>query len=292
MTLASLDEHAPRRSAWRLPLRDTWLVRLALAIVVVLAIAAVAAPLIAPYDPNAVDLTQRLQGPSLAHWLGTDHLGRDELSRLIFGTRVSLGSVALCIVLIMALAIAVGGASGYLGGRVDQAVMRFCDVFLAFPTIVLALFLIGILGTGMVNVVIAIALSHFAWYARMVRGLVLSFRQRDFVLAARAAGAGRIRIFFEHLFPAIMAQMIVLATLDIGHMMLHVAGLSFLGLGVQTPTAEWGVMIGDARQFVWSNPMLILWPGLALLLSVMAFNILGDVVRDRLDPSLHGDHQH
>jgi nickel transport system permease protein len=292
VTLASLDEHAPRRSGWRLPLRDTWLVRLALAIVVALAIAAIAAPLIAPFDPNAVDLTQRLQGPSLAHWLGTDHLGRDELSRLIYGTRVSLGSVALCIVLIMTLAIIVGGASGYLGGRVDQAVMRFCDIFLAFPTVVLALFLIGILGTGMVNVIIAIALSHFAWYARMVRGLVLSFRQRDFVLASRAAGAGRIRIFMEHLLPAIMAQMIVLATLDIGHMMLHVAGLSFLGLGVQTPTAEWGVMINDARQFVWSNPMLIIWPGLALLLSVMAFNILGDAVRDRLDPSLHGDHQH
>ncbi|MBN9058425.1 MAG: nickel ABC transporter permease subunit NikC [Rhizobiales bacterium] len=275
-----------------MPLRDTWLVRLALAIVVVLAIAAVVAPWIAPYDPNAVDLTQRLQGPSLAHWLGTDHLGRDELSRLIYGTRISLGSVALCIVLIMTLAIAVGGASGYLGGRVDQAVMRFCDIFLAFPTIVLALFLIGILGTGMVNVVIAIALSHFAWYARMGRGLVLSFRQRDFVLASRAAGAGRVRIFMEHLLPAILAQMIVLATLDIGHMMLHVAGLSFLGLGVQPPTAEWGVMIGDARQFVWSSPMLIVWPGLALLLSVMAFNILGDAVRDRLDPSLHGDHQH
>jgi nickel transport system permease protein len=292
VTLASLDEHAPPRTLWRLPVRDTWLVRIALVIVVLLAIAAIAAPLVAPYDPNAVELTRRLQGPSLAHWLGTDHLGRDELSRLIYGTRVSLGSVALCIVLIMALAIAVGGASGYLGGRVDQAVMRFCDIFLAFPTIVLALFLIGILGTGMVNVVIAIALSHFAWYARMVRGLVLSFRQRDFVLAARAAGAGRVRIFFEHLLPAIMAQMIVLATLDIGHMMLHVAGLSFLGLGVQPPTAEWGVMINDARQFVWSNPMLIVWPGLALLLSVMAFNILGDAVRDRLDPSLHGDHQH
>jgi len=277
---------------WRLPVRDTWLVRIALAVVMLLAIAAIAAPLVAPYDPNAIDLAQRLQGPSLAHWLGTDHLGRDELSRLIYGTRISLGSVALCIVLIMALAIAVGGVSGYLGGRVDQAVMRFCDIFLAFPTIVLALFLIGILGTGMVNVVIAIALSHFAWYARMVRGLVLSFRQRDFVLAARAAGASRVRIFFEHLFPAIMSQMIVLATLDIGHMMLHVAGLSFLGLGVQPPTAEWGVMINDARQFVWSNPMLIVWPGLALLLSVMAFNILGDAVRDRLDPSLHGDHQH
>lgn len=292
MTLASLDENAPARGLWRLPLRDTWLVRLALAIVALLAIAAIAAPLVAPYDPNAVDLARRLQGPSLAHWLGTDHLGRDELSRLIYGTRVSLGSVALCIVLIMALAIGIGGTAGYLGGRVDQAVMRFCDIFLAFPTIVLALFLIGILGTGMVNVVIAIALSHFAWYARMVRGLVLSFRQRDFVLAARAAGAGRIRIFFEHLFPAIIAQMIVLATLDIGHMMLHVAGLSFLGLGVQPPTAEWGVMINDARQFVWTHPLLIAWPGLALLLSVMAFNILGDAVRDRLDPSLHGDHQH
>jgi len=292
MSVASLDARAARRRMWRLPIRDSWAARIALLIVALLAIAAIAAPWIAPYNPDAVDLAQRLQGPSLAHWLGTDHLGRDELSRLIYGTRVSLGSVALSIVLILDLAIAVGGLSGYMRGRVDQAIMRFCDCFLAFPTIVLALFLIGILGTGMVNVIIAIALSHFAWYARMVRSLVLSFRQRDFVLASRAAGASRLRVFFEHLFPAIMAQMIVLATLDIGHMMLHVAGLSFLGLGVQPPTAEWGVMIGDARQFVWSMPMLILWPGLALLLSVMAFNILGDAVRDRLDPSLHGDHQH
>ena len=292
MTLASLDEHAPRRTFWRLPVRDTWLVRIALAIVALLAIAAIAAPLVAPFDPNAVDLAVRLQGPSLTHWLGTDHLGRDELSRLIYGTRISLGSVALCIVLIMALAIAVGGVSGYLGGRVDQAVMRFCDIFLAFPTIVLALFLIGILGTGMVNVVIAIALSHWAWYARMVRSLVISLRQREFVLASRLSGAGHVRVFVDHLAGAVIPSLLVLATLDIGHMMLHVAGMSFLGLGVTAPTAEWGVMINDARQYIWTQPLQMFWPGLALFISVMAFNLVGDALRDHLDPHLVTEHAH
>ncbi|MBK1622841.1 nickel ABC transporter permease subunit NikC [Afifella marina DSM 2698] len=267
-------------------------VRLAFAIVLVLVFAAVFGPWISPYDPNQVELSDRLMSPDMAHWLGTDHLGRDILSRLIAGTRVSLGSVAVALAIILALGITIGGASGFIGGRIDQVIMRITDVFLTFPTLVLALFMIGMLGTGLVNVVIAIALSHWAWYARIVRGIVLSLRHREFLMAARLAGASRTRSFVEHLLPATLSQLLVLATLDIGHMMLHVAGLSFLGLGVTAPTAEWGVMISDARQFVWTAPMLIFWPGFALFISVMAFNILGDVLRDRLDPHLRAEHCH
>lgn len=290
MTDLSSPFDATRGGVWRLPRR--WPVRLSCVILALLLIAAIAGPWIAPYHPDEVELMRRLQSPSLTHWLGTDHLGRDILSRLIAGVQVSLGSVAVTLALILALGIVIGGAAGFIGGRTDQVIMRLADVFLTFPTLVLALFMVGMLGTGLVNVILAIALSHWAWYARIVRGIVMSLRHREFLLAARMSGAGPIRTFVEHLLPATFSQLVVLATLDVGHIMLHVSGLSFLGLGVTPPTAEWGVMISDARQFVWTAPMLILWPGLALFLSVMAFNILGDALRDRLDPHLKAEHSH
>ncbi|MCZ7863714.1 ABC transporter permease subunit [Agrobacterium salinitolerans] len=249
---------SPTRAKILAPRLSTYI---ACCIIVLLVLAAIAGPWISPHDPDQVELTQRLRAPDATFLLGTDHLGRDILSRLIAGTRVSLGSVAITLVVILGLGITIGGISGFIGGRVDQIIMRITDVFLTFPTLVLALFMIGMLGTGLVNVIIAIALSHWAWYARIVRGIVLS-------------------------------QLLVLATLDIGHMMLHVSGLSFLGLGVTPPTAEWGVMISDARQFVWTAPMLIFWPGFALFIAVMAFNILGDALRDRLDPHLRAEHCH
>lgn len=280
----------PRRSAIGLP--RNWSLRLALLILLLLVVAAVAGPWITPYHSEEVDLLRRLQGPGLDHWLGTDHLGRDILSRLIAGVRVSLGSVAVTLAIILVMGIVVGGAAGFAGGRTDQVIMRITDVFLTFPTLVLALFMVGMLGTGLVNVILAIALSHWAWYARIVRGIVLSLRHREFLLAARLSGAGPVQTFVEHLLPATVSQLVVLATLDIGHIMLHVSGLSFLGLGVAPPTAEWGVMLNDARQFVWTAPLLMLWPGLALFVSVMAFNILGDALRDRLDPHLKAEHHH
>lgn len=276
----------------RLVSRGNVVTGLALAIVAALVVLALAGPLIAPFDPNRVDLASRLMQPGTEHWLGTDHLGRDILSRLILGVRVSLGSVALALALILVAGIAVGGTAGLLGGRADHLIMRVADVFMTFPTLILSLFMIAVLGTGITNVIIAIALSHWAWYARIVRGIVLSLRSREFVLASRLCGASRPRVFFEHLLPATFSQLVVLATLDIGHMMLHVAGLSFLGLGIAPPTPEWGVMINDARAFVWTNPLLMLWPGLALFIAVMAFNLLGDALRDRLDPHLRAGHAH
>lgn len=261
-----------------------WSARASALIIAALVVVAVAGPLLSPCDPNAVDLARRLQAPGAAHWLGTDHLGRDMLSRLIAGARVSLGSVAVTMALILTLGIVIGGTAGFLGGRVDQAIMRLADIFLTFPTLVLALFMIGMLGTSLTNVILAIALSHWAWYARLVRGIVLSLKHRDFVLASRMAGASRIQTFASHLFPALLSQLLVLATLDIGHILLHVSAFSFLGLGVAAPTAEWGVMISDARQYVRTEPLLMLWPGLALFVTVMAFNLMSDAVRDRLDP--------
>lgn len=249
--------------------------------------AAAFAPFVAPHDPVAVDLTAKLLPPGANHWLGTDHLGRDVLSRLIWGARASLGSVAGIVCLILVISTIIGCLAGYVGGKVDAALMRLCDVFLTFPTFILAMFLVGILGTGMVNVIIAIAMTHWAWYARIIRSLVLSLRNREYVLAARVAGSSRGRILRRHILPPVAAQLVVLATLDIGHMMLHVAGLSFLGLGVQPPSPEWGVMINDARQYIWDHPRLIILPGLMIFLSVMAFNLLGDALRDRLDP--HAD---
>lgn len=261
------------------------LTAVALVMVCTILFLAAAAPIVAPYDPNYVDLEKKLSPPTVSHWLGTDHLGRDILSRLIFGARVSVGSVASIIVCILVLGFIVGSIAGYTGGIVDSILMRLCDVFLTFPTFILAMFLVGVLGTGLTNVVIAIVMTHWAWYARLIRGFVLSMKNRDYILAARVAGTPKIKIIIRHIVPPIFAQLIILATLDIGHMMLHVSGLSFLGLGITPPTPEWGVMINDARQFIWSTPWLIIYPGLMIFITVMSFNLLGDALRDALDPT-------
>jgi nickel transport system permease protein len=260
--------------------------RLALLLAGTVLLIAIFAPQIAPYDPNNIMLEMKLQSASGAHWLGTDHLGRDILSRLIYGAQVSVGTVSAIIVCILILGFLVGCFSGYAGGKVDAFLMRLCDVFLTFPTFILAMFLIGILGTGLTNVVIAIVLTHWAWYARLIRGFVLSLKNREYILAARVSGTPRAKIVLQHIVPPVFAQLVILATLDIGHMMLHVSGLSFLGLGVAPPTPEWGVMINDARQFLWTNPGLIVYPGMMIFITVMSFNLLGDALRDALDPAI------
>lgn len=258
----------------------------AMVLVGLLALVAVFGHWLAPHDPDLVDLSQRLLPPDASHWLGTDHLGRDLLSRLIVGTRLSLGSVMLTLALVLLLGIVIGGVAGFVGGKLDLLIMRLCDMFMTFPTLVLAFFFVTLLGTGLSNVIVAIALSHWAWYARMVRGLVIAQRGREYLLASRLAGASRWMRLRQHVLPNIAGPLLVLATLDIGHMMLHVSGLSFLGLGVTPPTAEWGVMINDAKEFIWTHPQLLLLPGLMIFFSVMAFNLLGDALRDRLDPTL------
>jgi nickel transport system permease protein len=252
--------------------------------ILLLVLSAALAPVLSPYDPDEVTLELKFAPPSLSHPLGCDHLGRDVASRLIYGARTSLGCVAAIVSLILVLGFALGATAGYMGGAVDSVLMRICDVFLTFPTFILAMFMIGILGTGIFNVILAISLTHWAWYARIIRSFVLSLKNREYVLAARVAGTGRFMTVARHVLPPVFAQLAILATLDIGHMMMHVSGLSFLGLGITPPTSEWGVMIADGRQFVWTHPELILYPGLAIFLTVMAFNILGDGLRDALDP--------
>ncbi|MFH1914995.1 MAG: nickel ABC transporter permease subunit NikC [Pseudomonadota bacterium] len=261
---------------------------LVLASIMAMAVCATAlfAPVIAPDDPTAVVLERKFAPPSIEHPLGCDHLGRDVLSRLVYGTRTSISSVAAILTIVLVLGFVVGTISGYAGGVIDSALMRFCDVFLTFPTFILAMFLIGVLGTGMVNVIIAVSLTHWAWYARIIRSMVLTLKNRDYVLAAKVAGTGRFMTVVRHVLPPVFAQLLILSTLDIGHMMLHVSGLSFLGLGVTPPMPEWGVMISDARQFFWTNPLLVMLPGIMIFITVMAFNLLGDTLRDSFDPAL------
>lgn len=283
MTNRNLLPSAPIKSLWsEIPLS----VRLVLGVLLLLLLTALFAPQIAPYGPEEIDLSIRLAPVSAQHLLGTDHLGRDVLSRLIWGSRISLGSVLLTALFILATGFVTGAAAGWFGGWIDNAIMRLCEVFMTFPTFILAMFLIGILGRGLANVIIAIVLTHWAWYARIVRSMVAGMKNREYILAARISGGSELSVFFRHVALPVFSQIVILITLDLGHMMLHVSGLSFLGLGIQPPMPEWGVMISDARAQIWSDPHLAFIPGLVILLTVLAFNIPGEWLRDRLDPAI------
>jgi nickel transport system permease protein len=268
------------------------LLAFAMFVLLCLVFMAIFAPYISPYNPLETNLMNRLAPSSSEHWFGTDHMGRDILSRIIWAARVSLGAVLLTIIFVILTGFVTGAISGYAGGSVDNVIMRICELFMTFPTFVLALFLIAVFGTGLTNVVIAIVLTHWAWYARIVRGMVLSLKEREYILAARVCGSSKLKVFFQHIAPQIMTQLLILASLDLGHMLLHVAGLSFLGLGIQPPTPEWGVMIKDACNYIWTNPWQVVTPGLMILLTVLAFNIPGDILRDKLDPTLTDEGGH
>jgi peptide/nickel transport system permease protein len=259
---------------------------LGLALLVLLVVLALAAPLLAPHDPTAVNALRRLEGPGLEHPLGTDHLGRDLLSRLLYGSRWSLGTVALAATLILSLGVSVGAVAGYYGGFIDDLLMRVVDVLLAFPSLLLALAVVGILGPGIENVMIGLVSVWWASYARIVRGMVLALRERPFVEAARALGYSRPRIILRHILPNVLPPVIVLATLEMGELILAVAALNFLGLGAQPPIPEWGAMINEGRPFLLAAPQLMIYPGLAISLAVIGFNLLGDGLRDVLDPRL------
>lgn len=261
----------------------SFLGKFSLIMIIFLLLIALIAPFFLPYAPDAIDLDNRFSPISTEHFLGTDHLGRDIFTRLIFGARISLFSVGIILVCVMFLGVSIGGIAGFFGGKIDKFIMRICDLFLSLPTIVLSLFLVGILGAGLENVMLAIALTHWAWYARIIRSIVLGLKHREFVLLSQVYGASNWQIFKRNMLTPILTQCFVLATMDIGHMMLHIAGLSFLGLGVQPPQAEWGVMLSDSKDYVFSNPGLLLYPGLALFIAVALFNMLGDSLRDYFD---------
>ncbi len=231
-------------------------------------------------DPISGDLSLKFAPPSNTHWLGTDHLGRDILARLGHGAKTSLLTVFAISILIVICSFCVGLYAGYKGGVIDSIFMRICDVFLAFPTFVLALFFIALFGVGLLNVIIAIFITHWAWYARMVRSMVLVLRTQKYILSAKVAGSGDIKILCRHILPHVFMQMIILVTLDLGHMLLHVSGLSFLGLGVQAPQPEWGVMLQDFAPYIFEHPNLIVYPGLCIFITVALFNTFGESLRD------------
>ncbi len=261
-------------------------VLIALCILLPLLVCAVFGSILTPYDPGLVNMDKTFLSPDAEHVLGTDHLGRDVLSRLMEGARASLLAVFIILTLILGASLVLGCMCGYVGGVLDTAIMRICDGMMVFPTMILALFFIGILGVGFENVVLAIVLTHVAWYTRMVRGYVLHVRHKDFIMAARAMGVSRARIVVRHVLPTVIVQMCVLVSLDVGHMLLHVAGLSFLGLGIQPPTAEWGLMLAEARHVMRVSPMLMFYPGLMIFLTTAACNFLGEALQEHLDPHL------
>ncbi|WP_243641433.1 nickel transporter permease [Natrarchaeobius halalkaliphilus] len=249
-----------------------------------IATVAIVGPLVTPYDPTAQNLANRLQSPSPIHPLGTDRLGRDVLTRLVYGARVSLG-IALAVTTIrVVVGTGVGLLAGYVGGWVDELLMRLVDVQLAFPGLVLALVVAGILGPSLRNVMLALAVVGWATYARVVRATVLSVAEREYVEAAKLAGTPTSRIARRHLLPNVLGTVIVLATLNLGTVVLATAGLSFIGLGAQPPAPEWGTMIAGGRDYLRSAWWIVNAPGVAIVLTVLGFNLLGDGLRDVLDP--------
>src|SRR5512134_968114 len=252
-------------------------------VVIVLLLVALFAPWISPSDPNAQDLDSGLSGPSASHWLGQDKLGRDLLSRVIHGSRISvavgLGTVSIS----LAIGLVAGSLSGFFGGNLDHLFMRLADILLAFPGILLAIGITAVLGPSLRNVLIALSLLGWVGYARVIRGQVLKVKEMEFVQSARAAGSPPFRLLLAHILPNAVSPVLVEATFGIGRAIVAEAGLSFLGLGVSPPAPSWGAMINEGRHFLFVAPHLVTAPGAAVLLTVMSFNFVGDGLRDALD---------
>ncbi len=271
---------------WRgtLGLRHQPMILTGTSIVLVFAVIAIAAPLIAPYSPTAQDLALNLRPPSAAHWLGTDELGRDILARLIWGARITLGIVALVSVITAPIGLILGCAAGYAGGWIEAALMRVTDVFLALPRLILALAFVAASGPGIENAVLAIAIVAWPPYARVARAETLALKHAEFIEAARLAGASPLRIVLRHILPLCLPSVIVRMSLDMAGVILTAAGLGFLGLGAQPPSPEWGAMIASGRQYMVDQWWVAAMPGIAIAAVSLAFNLLGDGMRDWLDP--------
>ena len=259
----------------------------ALIILVLLIVGALLAPYIIPYPEDLADATHtqiKLQAPSLKHLMGTDELGRDIFSRVVYGARVSLSAALAAVGLSLVIGIPLGAIAGSFGGWVDNLIMRITDVFLSFPPLLLAIAMVAVMGSSLNNAILAIALSWWPWYTRLIRGQAISVKERKFVQAAETIGTGRMKIIFKNIIPNCISPVIVQASMDIGGVILTVASLSFLGLGAQLPTPEWGLMISMGRRFFPDSWWYCIFPGLAIFVTVLCFNLLGDAIREILDP--------
>jgi peptide/nickel transport system permease protein len=261
---------------------------ISLVLVGMLIILLVFAPLIARYDPAQQDIKHRLEGPSAEHWLGTDHLGRDLLSRLIYGTRVALGTAFPSVSAALIMGIILGLAAGYLGGNVDNAILVVMDTLQAFPAIILTLALLALLGASATNVIVVIAIAYTPGYARIVRAQVLSYKENPFVEVERSLGATDLRIIFIHILPNIMAPLVILLAMDLPTAITTEAGLSFLGLGVKPPTPSWGIILADGFAKIRNSPWPVLFASLMLMVTTLGFTLFGETLRDVLDPKLAG----
>ncbi|MCD8363583.1 MAG: ABC transporter permease [Lachnospiraceae bacterium] len=253
---------------------------LALAIVLI----AVLAPFIATHDPYEAVLADAVQAPSAEHWFGTDKMGRDLFSRVIYGARTSLSAALILVAIIVVVGTLLGIIAGYFGGIVDAVIMRISDMMISFPGMVLAIAVAGILGANIRNAIIAISIVSWTKYARLSRSLVLKIRNRDYIAAAQLTGSKTGYILTKHMLPNVLPTILITGATDIGSMMLEIAGLSFLGFGAQSPTAEWGLMLNEGRAYMTAAPWLMIFPGLAIFITVVVFNLLGDSLRDVLDP--------
>ncbi len=278
-----IDNVKPLLSKRRRQLRRYFLPGLGLAIVLVWILIAVCAPLIAPYAPDIVDVTKRLKPPSAQHWLGTDSLGRDVFSRLLYGARVSLFTGFVVVLVGAAIGTLAGGIAAYARGRTEELIMRLTDLVLCFPPIILALAIAAALGIGTTNTIIAMLVVWWPKFARLARSLVIVQRSQEYVEAAIVVGLKPSRILLRHIIPNSVGPLIVLVTLDVGNAIITFAGLSFLGLGVVPPTPEWGSMVAEGRELV-DQWWVATFPGIAILTIVLGFNFFGDGVRDWLDP--------
>ena len=256
----------------------------ALCVLSFFALVAVFAPLIAPYDPIASDFLAVRQGPSAAHWMGTDELGRDLLSRLIYGARTSLMAGVVPVGLALLISVPLGLLSGFVGGHLDSVLMRFTDALLAIPFLVLAIALTAVLGPGLFNAMLAIGIAAIPIFLRLARGSALAVSKEDFIEAARAGGNSALRIAFKHVLPNMLPPLFVQGTLTVATAIIVEASLSFLGLGQRPPAPSWGSMLNEAQRFLTTMPTMALWPGLAIFIVVMSINIVGDGIRDAMDP--------
>ncbi len=288
---AGFVEAPPRVSEWRRFIRVFFqrkLVIFGLVVLLIVIICAIFAPLIAPYDPYIGNLSDSLAQPSWKYLLGTDIQGRDTLSRLIYGSQTALIVGFVTTVTAAIAGTFLGLVAGYFGGIINMVIMRAMDALMGFPMLLLALLISAVLGSGIQNVIIALAVATLPGYARVMQGLTLSIRENDYIMAVRAMGSGNTRIMMSHILPNTLPPMIVLVTLQLGSIILAEAGLSFLGIGITPPGAAWGSMVYDGYRFLLSNPVLSFAPGLAIMLVVFAFNMVGDGLRDALDPRLRG----